>query len=161
MDKRRPQSVAATTVARTSDRETVVTRTFNAPARKVFAAWTRPELFRQWWVPVSSGMAMVACDMDVRIGGSYRLEFSHPDFAQMMVVFGKYLDVTENSRLVWTNDESDAGAVTTVTFTERGDQTIVVIHDLYPSTKALDNEVASGATAGMSESLDQLAVFVV
>ena len=107
-----------TTIERKSDREIVVTRTFNGPARIVFEAWTKPELFRQWWVPKSMGMSLLSCEMDVRVGGGYRLEFAHGD--SRMAFFGTYKQVTPHSRLVWTNDESDGGAVSTVSMAARG-----------------------------------------
>src|SRR3954463_10007832 len=105
-----------TTSERTSERELVIKRTFDAPARLVFEAWTTPELFKQWWVPKSSGAKLLSCEQDVRVGGSYRLEFAHPKGEAPMAFFGRYLDVVPNARLVWTNDESAEGAVTTVTF---------------------------------------------
>jgi uncharacterized protein YndB with AHSA1/START domain len=145
------------TVERTSERELVVTRTFDAPARIVFEAWTTPELFKQWWVPKSMAMLMSlqACEMDVRAGGKYRFVFGMN--GQVMEVFGKYIEVTPHTRLVWTNEEGDeGGAVTTLTFEETGGQTLLVKHDLYPSKAALDGEVASGATEGMPEQLEQL-----
>jgi uncharacterized protein YndB with AHSA1/START domain len=145
-----------TTTERTSDRELVVTRTFNAPARIVFEAWTDPELFQRWWVPKSMGMSLLTCEMDVRVGGKYRFVFG-VDGSKAMEVFGKYIEVTPHSRLVWTNEEGDeGGAVTTVTFEEQGDQTLLVKHDLYPSKAALDGELASGAADGMPEQLEQL-----
>ena len=124
----------STTVERKSERELVVTRTFNGPARLVFEAWTKPDLFRQWWVPKSMGMSLRSCEMDVRVGGKYRLEFE-PDG---MAFFGTYNEVTPHSRLVWTNEESDEGSVTTVTFAEDGDKTLLVMRELYPSKEALD-----------------------
>jgi len=150
-----------TTVERKSERELVVTRTVNGPARIVFEAWTKPELFRQWWVPKSMGMSLLSCEMDVHVGGKwYRLVFSHD--ASTMEFFGRYLEVTPHSRLVWTNDEGDdGGAVTTVTFEEKGGKTLLVVHDLYPSREALDGAIASGATAGMPETLEQLDELVV
>src|SRR4051794_14530109 len=145
-----------TTVERTSDRELVVRRTFNAPARIVFEAWTKPELVKRWWVPKSTGMSLLSCEMDVRAEGKYRLVFGMND--AVMEVFGKYTEVTPHSRLVWTNEEGEeGGAVTTVTFEEKGGQTLLVKHDLYPSKAALDGELASGATEGMPVQLDQLA----
>jgi uncharacterized protein YndB with AHSA1/START domain len=145
-----------TTTERTSDRELVVTRTFNAPARIVFEAWATPELFKRWWVPRSMGMSLMECEMDVRAGGTYRLVFG-VDGAQVMEVFGRYIEVTPHSRLVWTNDEGDeGGAVTTLTFEEKDGQTLLVKHDLYPSKAALDDELASGATEGLPEQLEQL-----
>jgi len=144
-----------TTVERKSERELVVTRTFNAPARVVFEAWTRPELFKRWWVPKSCGVSLLSCELDVRVGGRYRLVFSHD--ASTMEFFGRYLEVTPHSRLVWTNDEGDdGGAVTTVTFEEEGGKTLLVVHDLYPSKEALDRAIASGSTDGMPETLEQL-----
>src|SRR5436190_10115084 len=144
-----------TTVERNSERELVVTRTINGPARIVFEAWTRPELFKQWWVPKSLGLTLLSCELDVRVGGGYRLVFSHGD--STMEFFGKYLEVTPHSRLVWTNEEGDdGGAVTTVTFEEKGGKTLLAVHDLYPSKEALEAAIASGSTSGMPESLDQL-----
>jgi uncharacterized protein YndB with AHSA1/START domain len=146
-----------TTTERTSDRALVVTRTFNGPARLVFEAWTTPELFTRWWVPKSIGMSLLSCEMDVRAGGTYRLVFRHEAFPDPMAFFGRYLDVTPHSRLVWTNEEGgEDGAVTTVTFEERGAGTLVVVHDLYPSKEALDAAIASGSTAGFSETFEQL-----
>ena len=145
-----------TTVERTSERELVVTRTVNAPARIVFEAWTKPELFKQWWVPKSMGMFLRSCEMDVRAGGGYRLVFGH-DAANPAEFFGRYLEVTPHSRLVWTNEESgESGQVTTVTFEDRGGQTLLVVHDLYPSKDALDGAIASESTPGWAEMLDQL-----
>jgi uncharacterized protein YndB with AHSA1/START domain len=149
-----------TTVERKSERELVVTRTVNGPARIVFEAWTKPELLKRWWVPKSSGVSLLSCEADVRVGGRYRLVFSHD--ASTMEFFGRYLEVTPHSRLVWTNDEGDdGGAVTTVTFEEKGGKTLLVVHDLYPSREALDGAIASGATAGMPETLEQLDELVV
>src|SRR5919107_533487 len=139
-----------TTTERTSDRELVVTRAFNAPARIVFEAWTRPELFKRWWVPKSTGMALLSCEMDVRTGGTYRLVFRHDAFPEPMAFFGRYIAVTPPSRLVWTNEEDEGGGqVTTVTFEETGGKTLLVVHDLYPSKEALDGAIASESTGGV------------
>jgi uncharacterized protein YndB with AHSA1/START domain len=142
-----------TTVERKSEREIVVTRTFNAPARIVFEAWTKPELFKRWWVPKSIGMSLVACEMDVRTGGKYRLEFGL-EASKSMAFFGRYLEVIPHSRLVWTNDESDGGAVTTVTFEESGGKTLLVFHELYPTKAALDAN--AGMENAMAETFAQL-----
>jgi uncharacterized protein YndB with AHSA1/START domain len=136
-----------TMVERRSERELVVTRTFNGPARIVFEAWTKPELLKRWWAPKSLGITFIACEIDARTGGIYRFVFGHPSSEQPMEFFGKYVEVTPHSRLVWTNEEGgESGAVTTVTFEERGAVTLVVIHDLYPSKEALDGAIASGST---------------
>jgi uncharacterized protein YndB with AHSA1/START domain len=146
-----------TTAERKSERELVVTRSFNGPARLVFEAWTKPELLKRWWAPKSLGMSFISCEADVRTGGTYRFVFGHPASEQPMAFFGRYIEVIPPSRLVWTNDESgEGGPVTTVTFEERGAQTLVVMHDLYPSKEALDEAIASGSTAEMGESFEQL-----
>jgi uncharacterized protein YndB with AHSA1/START domain len=141
-----------TTVERKSDREVVVTRTFNAPARIVFEAWVTPELFKQWWVPKSMGMVLRSCEMDVRVGGRYRLEFE-PDG---MAFFGTYLEVTPHSRLAWTNEEGgDDGSVTTVTFEENAGKTLLVLHELYRSKEALD-AAGTGAADALVETFEEL-----
>ncbi len=143
-----------TTVERKSERELVVTRTFNAPARIVFEAWTQPELLKGWWAPKSTGMSLVSCEADVRVGGRYRFEFAHEGYPPM-VFFGTYLEVIPHSRLVWTNDESDGGAVTTVTFEEHAGKTLVVMHERHPSKEALD-AVIDAMEGGMRETFGQL-----
>lgn len=150
-----------TTAERTSERELVVTRTFDAPARIVFEAWTTPELLKRWWAPRSFGVAFVSCEADVRTGGAYRFVMSHPASEQPMAFFGRYIDVVAPSRLVWTNEESgDEGPVTTVTFEEGDGRTRVVMHDLYPSKEALDAAMASGSTSGFTETFEQLDAFL-
>jgi uncharacterized protein YndB with AHSA1/START domain len=144
-------------VKRVSDCEVVVTRRFDAPARLVFAAWTKPALFRQWWTPKSLGMAFLACEMDARTGGSYRLEFGHPCSEQPMAFHGRYLEVTPHTKVVWTNEEGDGdGAVTTVTFEEQDGQTRVVMHDRHPSKEAADEALASGSVNCTEEQFTQL-----
>ena len=144
-----------TTVERKSEREVVITRTFNAPANLVFEAWTKPELMRRWWVPKSSGLTLLSCEMDVRTGGTYRFVFPDPSAPEGMAFFGRYLEVSPHSRLVWTNEESgDAGQISTMTLEYRGDTTRMVLHELYPSGEAFD--AAAGAYDGMPESFDQL-----
>jgi len=145
-----------TTVERKSEREVVVTRTFDAPARIVFEAWTKPELFKRWWIPKSFPITLLSCEMDVRVGGTYRLLFSHPASPEPKAFFGTYTEVAPPARLAWTNDEEGGGgAVTTVTFEEKGGKTHLVLHDLHPSKDALDG--ALGSYDGMRETLDQLA----
>ena len=142
-----------TTIERTSERELVVTRTFNGPARIVFDAWTKPELMKRWWAPRSMGVPLLSCEMDVRTGGTYRLVFGHDD-ATSSAFFGKYLEVIPPSRLVWTNDEEEDAAVTTVTFEEKDGKTLLVLHELYPSKEAL--EANRGAEEGLPEQFGQL-----
>jgi len=138
-------------VERRSDRELVVTRSFDAPARLVFEAWSNPELFQRWWVPKSMGMQLHSCEMDVRTGGTYRL-----NFGDGMDFFGRYIEVTPPSRIVWTNDEEGENAsVTTVTFEEEDGRTLLVMSELYPSKEALD-EAGTGAADATHETFRQL-----
>ena len=150
---------SGTTAERKSERELVVTRTFDGPARIVWEAWTRPELFKRWWVPKSFPVTLLSCELDIRVGGKYRLVFAHGDSERAF--FGTYLEVTPQSRLVWTNDEGGDQVITTVTFEEKGGKTLVVMHDLYPSKAALDEAVESGSTGGASEQFEELAALLV
>ena len=155
MAARKESESHRTTVQKKSDREVVVTRTFDAPARLVFEAWSRPELFRKWWVPRSMGMTLRSCEMDVRTGGKYRLVFGD-DPANAMAFFGRYLDVVPNRHIVWTNEESgDPGSVTTVTLEERDGKTLLVLSELYPTKEALD-AAGTGAQEAMRETFGQL-----
>ena len=145
-----------TTIERTSERELVVTRTIDGPPPSVFEAWTDADLFRQWWVPKSLGVTLLSCEVDARVGGGYRLTFD-VGAAEPMAFYGRYLEVTPPSRLVWTNEEGDGGqVVTTATFEEDHGRTRLVVHDLYPSKAALDDAIASGATSWNPETFDQL-----
>ena len=144
-----------TTTERTSDRELVVTRTFDAPARLVFDAWTKPELFAKWWVPKSMGMHLRSCEMDVRVGGKYRLVFGLDD-SNPAEFFGTYVEVSPHSRLAWTNEEGgEGGPVTTVTFDEKDGKTLLVLRELYASKEALD-AAGTGAADATVETFAQL-----
>lgn len=143
-----------TLVERKSDRELVVTRLFDAPVETVFEAWSRAELFQRWWVPKALGVPLRACEMDVRTGGGYRLEFGL-DAANAMAFYGKYTDVTPPSRIVWTNEESGDITVTTVTFEDRAGKTLLTLSELYPSKDACD-EALQGAAAGLPTQFEQL-----
>ena len=155
MVARKESESPRTTVQKKSEREVVVTRTFDAPARLVFEAWSRPELFKKWWVPRSMGMTLRSCEMDVRTGGKYRLVFGD-DPANAMAFFGNYLEVVPDKRIVWTNEESgDAGSVTTVTFEERDGKTLLVMSELYPTKEALD-AAGTGAQEVTHETFGQL-----
>ena len=150
-----PAAMKSTTVERASDRELVVTRTFDAPLHIVFEAWRNPDLFKLWWVPKSAGLTLLSCDMDVRTGGTYRLVFRHPASGEPMAFFGTYKDVMPNKRIVWTNEESDDGAVTSVTFEEEAGKTQVTLHERYPTQAALEDALA-GSAEGLPEQFAQL-----
>ncbi|MCP8883553.1 SRPBCC family protein [Devosia sp. XJ19-1] len=146
----------ATDVNRHSERELVITRTFDGPAHLVFEAWTTPELLMRWWTPKSFGITFISCEADVRTGGSYRFVFGHPDFDQPMAFFGKYIEVVPNEKIVWTNEEGDEGSVTSVTLSEKDGKTYLVLSDLYPSKDALDAALASGSTGAYPEQFEAL-----
>jgi uncharacterized protein YndB with AHSA1/START domain len=145
----------STVVERMSDRELIVKRTFDAPVHLVFKAWSTPDLFKSWWVPASAGLTLLSCDMDIRTGGTYRLVFKHPASGEPMAFFGTYQEVTPNKRLVWSNEESPDGAVTTVTFEERDGKTFLTLHELYPNEAALEDAIA-GSAEGLPEQFAQL-----
>ncbi len=145
-----PGAASRTLVERRGDREVVVTRWFDAPARLVFDAWSTPELFQKWWVPKSMGMTLYDCEMDVRTGGKYRL-----NFGEGMDFYGRYIEVTPPSLIVWTNEEGgDDASVTTVTFEEHDGRTLLVMSELYPTKEALD--AAGGAEEATHETFSQL-----
>jgi len=144
-----------TSVERKGDRELVVTRTFDAPPSLVFRAWSQPDLFRRWWMPKSvAGVSLVSCDMDVRTGGKYRLEFSAGG-PETMAFHGRYLEVVPDERIVWTNDEGEEGAVTSMTFEDKGGRTLLNFREVYPSREALEDAL-QGSAAGLPEQLEQL-----
>ncbi len=125
-------------------------------------ARTRPELFKRWWVPKAAPITLLSCELDVQVGGRYRLVFGVNGSDQQAEFFGRYIDVVPNTRIVWTNEEGgEDGAISTVTFEEKDGQTRVVVHDLYPSKEALDEAITSGSTEGMPEQLEQLEELVV
>jgi uncharacterized protein YndB with AHSA1/START domain len=160
MDARNEDTAPAkrhTSVERASDREVLVRRTIRGPARLVFEAWSKPELIMRWWTPKSIGISFVSCEADVRTGGTYRFVFRHPDFEQPMAFFGRYIEVIPNAKIVWTNEESgEEGSVTTLTLEERGEETLLVIRDVYPTKEAADEAIQSGGIGGFSEQFDQL-----
>ncbi|MBX5135947.1 SRPBCC family protein [Rhizobium lentis] len=144
-----------TSVERRGGRELVVTRIFDAPPSTIYRAWSQPELFQRWWVPKSApGISLVSCEMDVRTGGKYRLEFGAGG-SDTMAFYGKYLEVVPNERIVWTNDEGEEGAITTVTFEDQGGKTLLVFHEVYPSKEALE-EALQGSAVALPEQLEQL-----
>ena len=144
-----------TSVERKGTRELLVTRPFDAPPSMVYQAWSRPELFQRWWMPRSaSGISLLSCDMDVRTGGKYRLEFGTGG-SDSMAFYGEYLEVVPNERIVWTNDEGEEGAITTVTFEDKGGKTLLRFHEIYPSAAALE-EALQGSAATLPEQLAQL-----
>ncbi|KQM91169.1 MULTISPECIES: SRPBCC domain-containing protein [unclassified Sphingomonas] len=148
-------SQGSNAIERCGDRELVVMRTFDAPRSTVYEAWSQADLFQRWWVPKSAaGISLVSCDLDVRTGGTYRLGFSAGG-SDIMTFYGSYIEVVPNDRIVWTNDEGEEGAITTLTFEDRDAQTLLTFREFYPSREALD-EALQGSAAGLPEQLEQL-----
>jgi uncharacterized protein YndB with AHSA1/START domain len=145
-----------TEVERRGERELVITRTFDAPPRMVFQAWTTSDLLMRWWAPKSFGINFISCELDVRAGGAYRFVFGAPGSDEPMAFVGKYLEVEPPSRLVWTNEESENGSVTTLVLEEKNGGTLLVLRDLYPSKDALDEAIASGSTGAYPEQFEEL-----
>jgi uncharacterized protein YndB with AHSA1/START domain len=100
------------------------------------------------------GVALMACDLDVRTGGTYRLEFGAGG-TDTMVFHGKYLDVVQDALIVWTNDEGEEGAVTTVIFEDEGGATRLTLREVYPSEAAREDAL-QGSAAALPEQLEQL-----
>ncbi len=153
------KSRADTTVERTSDRELVVTRRVDGPPRMAYQAWTTPELLMRWWAPKSFGITLVTCEVDARTGGGYRFVFGLPNSEQTMAFFGRYVVVIPDALIVWTNEEAEGGAVSSVSFEDIGSATVITVRDLYPSKAALDEAMASGSTGAWPEqfmALDEL-----
>jgi uncharacterized protein YndB with AHSA1/START domain len=152
-----------TIVERTTDRELVVTRTFNAPAHIVFDAWTKPELLKRWWAPKSFGVSLFECESDLRVGGTYRYAFGR-DPKNPEVFSGRYVEVNSPSRLVLTQIYErmrNAGeAIVTATFEESEGRTRLTLRQLFPSKEALEGALASGMEHGMRVTLDQLDALV-
>jgi uncharacterized protein YndB with AHSA1/START domain len=148
-----------TIVERTSDRELVVTRTFDAPAHVVFDAWTKPELLKRWWAPKSFGVSLFECEQDLRVGGAYRCAFGR-DPKDPEVFSGHYLEVDPPARLVLTQIYERMAhvgeAVVTADFAEIEGRTHLTLRQLFPSKEALEGALASGMERGMRITLDQL-----
>ena len=156
-----PEPKPVTTTDRRSDREVVITRTFDAPARIVFEAWTTPALLMKWWTPASFGITFISCEADVRSGGTYKFVMGHPSFDQPMTFHGRYVEVVPGKKIVWTNEEGgENGSVTTVTFEEKHGKTHLVLSDIHPSKAALDAELESGAIGGYPEQFNQLDILL-
>lgn len=140
-----------------SDREVRVTRTFKAPARLVWDAHTKPELMRKW-LRGYDGWSMPVCDMDVRVGGSYRWRWRNDETRDEFGFFGKYLEVTPAARLVF-EQHYDPGTfglpmtnepvIITNAFEEAGGITTLIVTMLYASKAERDNASATDMTDGM------------
>jgi uncharacterized protein YndB with AHSA1/START domain len=146
-------------VERVSERELLVRRAFDAPARIVYEAWTKPEHMKRWWAPKSFGAIMYECDIDLRVGGDFRFVFGK-EGEPKMAFSGTFREVVPNERLVSTQifePMPEAGeAIITTTFVQRGGKTHLELRQLFPSKQALDGAIATGMTDGMRVTFAQL-----
>lgn len=145
-------------LAAIGDREIVMTREFNAPRRMLFDAWTKPELLRRW-LAGPSGWTMTVCEIDLKVGGSYRYVWKHENGNQMGMG-GVYREVVPDERLVATEqfDQSwyPGGAVTTTTLVEKNGITTVETTVKYDSKEARDGVLQSPMDSGVAASYDRL-----
>ncbi len=141
----------------TATRELVVTRTYDAPARLLFEAWSRPEHIKRWFGP--EGWPVTHCEMDFRLGGRYRFAMTGPDGKEGTSFGGTYLEIVPNEKIVYDDAFESPGAermVMTVTFEETGGRTTLTVHTLFPSVAMKDAHLGMGMREGLGMSLDQL-----
>ena len=146
-----PQLLAA-------DREIVITREFDAPARILFAAWSTPEHLLQWFGP--EGWPLTLCEVDFRVGGRWRFAMTGSSGVQNTPFGGEYLEIVPNDRIVFSNAFEEPGAETLiviVTFAEQDGRTTLTIRTLFRSTEVRDWHAEQGYATGYASALDQLA----
>lgn len=139
------------------DAEIRITRSFAAPAHIVFTALHEPRHVRRWWAPSSRGQ-MTRCDIDLRVGGSWRFEMRTVD-GQLVGFHGTYLEIDAPHRVVCTeifDPFPDAAATVTVTLVESGGRTTMTQSSVYPSREVRDIVIGTGMEDGMRESMAQL-----
>ena len=142
-----------------SEREIAMTRVFDAPARLIFDAWTKPELLRRW-LGVRAGWSMAVCEVDLRVGGTYRYVWRGPEGAEMGMR-GVYREVVRPERLVSTESFDDpwyeGEALDTMILVEQGGRTTVTTTVRYASREVRDAVLKSGMDRGVAEGYDKLA----
>lgn len=152
------KNVGKLQVSTPSDREIAMTRVFDAPRSMVFDAWTKPELLTRW-LGVRGGWTFAICQVDLRVGGSYRFVWRGPNGAEMGMG-GVYREVMPPDRLVATEkfDESwyEGEALDTTTFVERDGKTTATTTVRYASREVRDGVLKSPMERGVAESYDKL-----
>jgi uncharacterized protein YndB with AHSA1/START domain len=139
-----------------TDTQVKITREFDAPRHLVYKVWTTPELIKRWW-SANRGEVTVA-DVDLRVGGTWRwVMMAHGEFE--VAFYGEYLEIVPNERLVFTEiygGMPDAGAVTTLTFTEKDGRTMLTTLVQHEKKEHRDAHINSGMEAGMQDAFDLL-----
>lgn len=141
-----------------ADRELVITRTFDAPARLLFKAWSTREHIMKWFGPV--GWPVTMCEMDFRVGGRWRMAMTGPSGKQNTLFGGTYLEIVPDRRIVFDNGFETPGAermIMTITFEEMDGKTTLTHHTLFASAAMKKSHVGAGFVAGTNSGLDQLA----
>ena len=141
-----------------ADREVVITRTYDAPARLLFEAWSKPEHLMKWFGPV--GWPLTLCEVDFRKGGRWRFAMTGSSGQQNTPFGGVYLDIVPNRKIVFDNAFEEPGSrkmIMTVTFEEADGRTTLTWHTLFESVAMKDEYVGMGIEAGAGSGLDQLA----
>ena len=152
--------LGVTRFATPSDNEIVVTRLVEAPREQVFDAWTKPDQVKRWMLG-PDGYTMPVCEIDLRVGGTYRWVWRNPDRKQDMGVRGVYREIGAPDRLVCTEQFDDpwykGEALSTVTFVEANGKTTLTVTMRYESTEARDGVLASPMEGGVEQSYNKLA----
>ena len=142
-----------------AEREVVITRVFDAPAKLLFEAYSKPEHVQQWFGP--RGFSLPLCQMDFRVGGSYRFGMRAPDGTDLAPFGGEYLEIVPNEKIVYTSGfDADDKFVVTVSLDERNGRTTMTIHTLFATIAQRDQHVGRGYVAGVGEGLDRMEEYV-
>jgi uncharacterized protein YndB with AHSA1/START domain len=148
---------ASVEVTTPSDREVTVTRTFAAPARLVFDCHTKPEYVQRWLLG-PPGWSMPVCEIDLKVGGSYRYVWRNDDSGAEFGMRGTFMEISAPERIVHTEsmDGAEGEALCTSTFVEREGQTTLSVTIRFASKEMRDHVLQTGMTDGMAASYDRL-----
>lgn len=141
-----------------ADRELVITRDYDVPARFLFEAYSKPEHLMKWFGP--KGYPLTLCEVDFRTGGRYRFAMTGPDGKQNTPFGGEYLEIVPNEKIVFDNSFEEPNPrkmIMTVTFEETGGRTKLVLHTLFETKAMRDEYVGLGFMEGTNSAFDLLA----
>jgi uncharacterized protein YndB with AHSA1/START domain len=142
-----------------SEREIAMTRVFDAPRRLVFDAWTKPELLKRW-LGVRAGWSMAVCEVDLKVGGTYRFVWRKTDGTEMWMG-GVYREIVRPERIINTESFDDpwyeGEALDTAVLVEQGGKTTLTTTILYASREVRDTVLKSPMERGVAESYNMLA----
>ncbi|MDB5432111.1 MAG: ATPase [Caulobacter sp.] len=144
-----------------ADREFIMTRVFDAPARLLFQAYSQPQHLMKWFGPV--GWPLTLCEVDFRVGGRYRFAMTGPSGEQNIPFGGQYLEIVPDRKIVFDNTFEAPGSETmvmTVTFEEAGGKTTLTLNTLFGSVAMKNGHIGGGFEEGTNSGFDQLAEVV-